>query len=262
MSVKFEGSSFAIVTGVTRGFGLSVCEEMCKSMEEGSVVVMVGRNEVKMNESAQKVKNVCSKNIQVAKVVFDLSNLAGIQSAVDQCFSSFDLSNYKNFFLVNNAATLGDTGPFTGFLDHQKVSNFFDLNLSSFLLFTSNVLNKIKPSKISNKFLVNITSLCALKPQTGCSMYCAAKSAREMLFKVVAGENPGLRVLSWSPGVMNTDMLDEWMCNKVGGEGVEFVKKVRDEGKCVGCDESAVKMLQVLKCGQFENGAHIDYYDV
>ena len=262
MSVKFEGSTFAIVTGVTRGFGLAVCEEMCKSMEEGSVIVMVGRNEVKMNESAQQVKKVCLKNVQIIKVVFDLSNLAGIQSAVDECFSSFDLLNYKNFFLVNNAATLGDTSPFTGFLDHQKVSDFFGLNLSSFLLFTSNVLNKIKSFKISNKFLVNITSLCALKPQTGCSMYCAAKSAREMLFKVVAGENPELRVLSWSPGVMNTDMLDEWMLNEVGGEGVEYVKKVREEGKCVVCNESALKMLQVLKGGHFENGAHVDFYDV
>ena len=264
--VKFEGSSLVIVTGVTSGLGLAICEEISKVVAEGSTVVMVGRNEFRMNHATEHIRNMIGEDrkIQVTRVLFDLSDLAGICGAVDECFSNVELSSYSNFFLFNNAANLGGTDPVVDILDHQKVADYFNLNVSSCLLFTSNVLSKIKSpkSKIPNKYLVNISSLFAVQPQPGCALYCAGKSARDMLFKVVAGENPDMRVLNWSPGPMPTKMLDECAQNEVGGEGTEFVRKLIKEKKCVPCGESALKMLRLLRSGEFENGAHVDVYDV
>lgn len=263
MSFKFEGSSYIIVTGVTSGLGLAICEEILKVVGDGSTIVMVGRNESRMNKAVEKVKScIQDRKVEVVKVVYDLSDLAGISGAVDRCFPNADVSNHNNFFLFNNAATLGGTDPVADMLDHQKVSDYFNLNVSSCILFTSNVLNKISKQGVKNKYLVNVSSLFAVQPQPGCGLYCAGKAARDMLFRVVSGENPDLRVLNWSPGPMPTKMLDECAENKVGGESTEFVRKLIREGKCVPCEESAVKMLKLLNGGEFENGAHIDVYDV
>jgi len=263
MSFKFEGSSYVVVTGVTSGFGLAVCGEVLKVVGDGSTIVMVGRNEDRMSGAVAKIRAACGgRKVDIVKVVYDLSHLAGIPEAVNQCFPDSDISNHDNFFLFNNAATLGGTDPVADVLDHRKVSDYFNLNVSSCLLFTSNVLNKISKQDVRNKYLVNVSSLFAVQPQSGCGLYCAGKAARDMLFKVISGENPELRVLNWSPGPMPTKMLDECAENKVGGESTEYVRKLIREGRCVPCEESAVKMLKLLSGGEFENGAHIDVYDV
>jgi sepiapterin reductase len=39
--------------------------------------------------------------------------------------------------------------------------------------------------------------------------HCVGKAARDMLFKVLAEEEPTIRVLSYAPGPLKTGMLDE-----------------------------------------------------
>lgn len=48
--------------------------------------------------------------------------------------------------------------------------------------------------------VVNISSLCALKPFKSWTLYCTGKAARDMMFKVLAVEEPDVRVLNYAPG--------------------------------------------------------------
>lgn len=54
--------------------------------------------------------------------------------------------------------------------------------------------------------VINISSLCAVEPFKSWGLYCTSKAGRNMLFRVLAAENPALRVLSYGPGPLNTDM--------------------------------------------------------
>lgn len=62
---------------------------------------------------------------------------------------------------------------------------------------------------------MNISSLCAREPFPSWALYCAAKAARDMLFRVLAVEEPGLRVLNYAPGEQSRSLL----LIPVGNEG-------------------------------------------
>jgi sepiapterin reductase len=57
--------------------------------------------------------------------------------------------------------------------------------------------------------LVNVSSLLGIKPAATFALYCGSKAARKMTTEVVALENPSIRVVSYSPGVMRTAMHGE-----------------------------------------------------
>lgn len=74
-----------------------------------------------------------------------------------------------------------------------------NLNLFSVTILTSAFLSEI-PDEGVDKVVINITSLAAVQPFSGLGYYCISKASREMFFKMLATENPSLRVLNYSPG--------------------------------------------------------------
>ena len=60
-------------------------------------------------------------------------------------------------------------------------------------------------SKVTVK-IINITSLCAVEPFKSWGLYCTSKAGRDMLFRVLAAEDPDVRVVSYSPGPLDTGM--------------------------------------------------------
>lgn len=89
---------------------------------------------------------------------------------------------------------------FVSLADAAEMNSYWALNLTSMLCLTSCVLRAFPDSPGLSRTVVNISSLCALQPFKGWTLYCAGKAAREMMFKVLASEEPGVRVLSYAPG--------------------------------------------------------------
>lgn len=54
--------------------------------------------------------------------------------------------------------------------------------------------------------VINISSLCAVQPFKSWGLYCAGKAGRDMLFKVLAAEEPNVTVLNYAPGPLDNDM--------------------------------------------------------
>lgn len=99
------------------------------------------------------------------------------------------------------SATLGDVSK--GFLnlnDPTEVNNYWAMNLTSTLCLTSGALKAFSDSPGLHRTVVNISSLCAQMPFKGWALYCAGKAARDMMFQVLAAEEPTVRVLSYAPG--------------------------------------------------------------
>lgn len=102
------------------------------------------------------------------------------------------------------SGTLGDVSKgFVDLADPAELNNYWALNLTSMLCLTSSILKAFPDSPGLSRTMVNISSLCALQPFKGWGLYCAGKAARDMMFQVLAAEEPSVRVLSYAPGRWN-----------------------------------------------------------
>lgn len=57
--------------------------------------------------------------------------------------------------------------------------------------------------------MINLTSLLAVQAFPSFSQYSVGKAAREAYFRSLALENKDVKVLSYSPGPVDTDMRGE-----------------------------------------------------
>lgn len=89
---------------------------------------------------------------------------------------------------------------FVNIANAAEVNSYWALNLTSMLCLTSSILKAFPDSPGLSRTVVNISSLCALQPFKGWTLYCAGKAARDMMFQVLAEEEPSVRVLNYAPG--------------------------------------------------------------
>ena len=81
-----------------------------------------------------------------------------------------------------------------------EVTSYMAFNLSSAVCLTAGVLAAFPRREGLRRTVVNVSSRCAVDPFPSWGLYCGGKAARDMMFKVLATEDPDLRVLSYSPG--------------------------------------------------------------
>lgn len=98
-------------------------------------------------------------------------------------------------------ASLGDVSRYTKtFTNMAEVDSYLSLNVSSSLCLTARILQAFPKRARLRRTVINISSVCALQPFPSWVLYCTGKAARDMMFRVLAAEEPELRVLSYSPG--------------------------------------------------------------
>lgn len=82
----------------------------------------------------------------------------------------------------------------------DEVNAYMSLNVSSALGLTAGILQAFPQRFGLTRTVVNISSICALAAKPSWVLYCTGKAARDMAFKVLAMEEPDVRVLTYSPG--------------------------------------------------------------
>lgn len=204
-------------------------------------------------------------------------------------------ANYRplhSAIMVHNAGALGDVS-----LTADKhcslvdLDEFFRLSLSSTIALNSRLIQALRPHCREELIVVNISSLCAIKPYRSMSLYCCAKAARDAFFAVLAAETSqsssssgsgggddgssgrqtadesqsslspcSIDVLSYAPGPLVTDMTRFVAENSADAEIREHFTKGR-QSVFLTCEQSAVRMMDVLKAKRYRSGQHVDYYD-
>lgn len=81
-----------------------------------------------------------------------------------------------------------------------EVDSYMAMNVSSVLCLTAGILQVFAAHVGLRRCIVNVSSLCALEPFPSWVLYCTGKAARDMMFRVLAKEEPELRVLNYAPG--------------------------------------------------------------
>ncbi|KHJ79253.1 hypothetical protein OESDEN_21105, partial [Oesophagostomum dentatum] len=130
--------------------------------------------------------------------------------------------------------------------------------------FNNLILEAITQEVAKNRFVVNITSLVAVQGFPSLTQYSVGKAAREAFFRGLAVEDDTIKVLSYSPGPVDTAM-HEIIAKESFDEGIRnaFTQNSSSEvhRTTLTPTQTVVKMLKYLEEDKFQSGARIDYFD-
>lgn len=86
-----------------------------------------------------------------------------------------------------------------------------------------------------------------------------------MYFRTLALEeienDAALTVLNYAPGPVQTEMTNEIELNAVATDIRETFKGLRVDKTILQPIDTTIKFLNVIEMGNYESGAHVDYYD-
>lgn len=180
----------ALITGGSRGFGYALAEEL---VDRGWSVAINGRDDERL---ARAAATLGERVTALPGDVRDARHRRELIDVVDR-WGSLDL-------LVNNASTLGAT-PLPG-LDRYPLDvlrDVFEVNVLAPLALTQALLTELRPARGT---IVNVSSDAAVEAYPGWGGYGASKAALDQVSSVLATEHPEIRVYSFDPGDMRTEM--------------------------------------------------------
>ncbi|CAH7129796.1 sepiapterin reductase [Phodopus roborovskii] len=261
MEVGRLGRTVCVLTGASRGFGRALAPLLARLLSPGSVLLLSARCDLALLQLEEELGEQ-HPGLRVVRAATDLGTETGVRQLLHTVRELPRPEGLQRLLLINNAGSLGDISK--GFLnvnDPAEVNNYWALNLTSMLCLTSGTLKAFSDSPGLSKTVVNISSLCALQPFKGWGLYCAGKAARDMLCRVLAAEEPSVRVLSYAPGPLDTDMQQLARETSKDPELRNRLQELKSKGELVDCGTSAQKLLNLLQEDAFQSGAHVDFYD-
>ncbi|MEM6884152.1 MAG: SDR family oxidoreductase [Verrucomicrobiota bacterium] len=182
----------ALVTGSGSGFGRAIA---CLLAEQGCRLVLVGRREEKLQETAELLGSDASPLIFAKDIASSMD--------VEDLVYEVQRETGQLHILVNNAGVFPENAPVqdTTVLDWD---NTIATNLRGPYL----LLRAFLPAMIENDYgrILNISA--PLKHYPGAAGYCASKSALDSLTKATAFENKARNILvnAVEPPFMDTEM--------------------------------------------------------
>ncbi|XP_018416699.1 PREDICTED: sepiapterin reductase-like [Nanorana parkeri] len=255
------GTVVCVITGASRGLGRSLAWELCPRVMPGSALLLVARTEQALRLLAEEL-TLQYPEIKVRWVAADLGTEDGVRRAVQAAQELNGRDTAQRVIIINNAGSMGDiTKSFVDFTDPLEVNRYFSFNVSSALCLTSSLLKVYRGRPGLQRLVVNVTSLAALQPFKSWTLYCAGKAAREMMFKVLAMEEPDVRVLIYAPGPLDNIMQDQVQSHTHDLEVRQHFITMKKSGQLVDCSVSAKKMMDILEEDTFKSGDHVDFFD-
>ena len=183
--------SVAIVTGASRGFGRAVALTLA---DRGWSLVLDARGERALREAAAALP--AGRVHAIAGDVADRDHRAALVSAAER-LGGLDL-------LINNASELGPSPlPELARYPVEELAQVYATNvLAPLALIRSALLLLVARAGT----IVNVSSDAGVEAYAGWGGYGSSKAALDHLSKVLAVEQPMLRVYAFDPGDMRTEM--------------------------------------------------------
>lgn len=183
-----------LVTGATGGVGQAVVKEFS---EHGETMVLLGRNEEKLEKLKEETENVA------ASISYDLENVRNIGTIFQECISQGIL--LKGLI---HCAGLNQGMP-VKINDVAAMERMMQINLFSFVEMGKYFSKKKYTSE--NSSIVAISSMAAIENARGMCMYSATKAALNSTVKTMAKEflSRKTRVNAILPGYLEKPMAEE-----------------------------------------------------
>ena len=182
----------ALVTGGSRGLGLVLVQALAA---RGWQVVTDGRDTLVLESALGGVPGVTT----IPGDVTDPGHRQALVDAVER-FAQLDL-------LVNNASFLGPSPqPRLGDYSLEILRRVYEVNVIAPVALMQMLLPTLRKS---GGIVLNVTSDAGVEAYPGWGGYGSSKAALEQASRVLAAEEPFLRVFWVDPGDMNTVMQQE-----------------------------------------------------
>lgn len=256
--IDFSRKALVLITGASKGIGRCIAVEISKNLAQGSILVLIARSEEGLEETksliyeVDRLLNVYTYSIDLAQAPFK-----DYEKIIDDVLKSAD--GCATGVIFHNAASTGEVVQTTDLTDMAVWRDYFNLNLFSVSVLNSIFIRKLQ-GVIERLVVVNVTSLCGRMPFKNLAMYGGGKAAREIFFKVLALEEPQVTVLNYSPGCVDTDMVDGILVKAQSDEVKESFRKIKDTS-ILTPEQTVTKLLSALETGGFKTGCVIDYFD-
>jgi NAD(P)-dependent dehydrogenase (short-subunit alcohol dehydrogenase family) len=190
MTRRLEGKT-AIITGASRGIGLSIAERL---VAEGARVCVTARNQEALDEAVATLGGA-EHAIAVAGKAHDTDHQANAVAKTMDAFGRVDL-------LVNNTGINPVYGRLVD-LDLDAARKIFEVNALAALSWVQQVHKAWLAD--NGGAVVNVSSVAGLKPAPGIGFYGATKAMLTHLTEELAVElGPGIRVNGVAPAVVKT----------------------------------------------------------
>lgn len=199
----------AIVTGASKGIGAGIAKHLAAA---GASVVV---NYASSREGADKVvAEITAAGGKAVAVQGDVSK----QADIDRLFAETKSVYGKLDVLVNNAGVY-EFAPLEA-VTEESFHRQFNLNVLGLLLTTQKAVAEFGDKGGS---VVNISSVAAIQPPAGASVYAATKGAVDVITKALAQElgPKKIRVNSLNPGMVETEGV-----HSAGFVGSDFYKQI------------------------------------
>ena len=181
----------AVITGASRGLGLAIAQELDR---RGWSLVLDARREADLDRAAATLTGGPHRVI-AGDVTDDWHRVALAEAALD--LGGADA-------LVNNASTLG-ASPLPSFADLDPET--YVAILAANVVAPMSLVRELLPQLRSHHGrIVNISSDAAVEPYETWGGYGSSKAALDHASRILAAEEPALRVYSLDPGDMRTHM--------------------------------------------------------
>lgn len=199
----------AIVTGASKGIGAGIAKHLAAA---GASVVV---NYASSREGADKVvAEITAAGGKAVAVQGDVSK----QADIDRLFAETKSAYGKLDVLVNNAGVY-EFAPLEA-VTEEAFHRQFNLNVLGLLLTTQRAVAEFGDNGGS---VVNISSVAAIQPPAGASVYAATKGAVDVITKALAQElgPKKIRVNSLNPGMVETEGV-----HSAGFVGSDFYNQI------------------------------------
>jgi sepiapterin reductase len=260
MSVEaLSGKVFLLITGASRGIGRQIAITFGSLLEKGSRMLLLARNKDALEEIA---KNLSSK-VKVCTISADSSKAtkSDLKGFISESLQGTTCNAFDRLIVVHN---VGTTGILPKVLNEMTDVNtwreYFDLNFFLPAVLNAVVMN-IFNNKTIKKTVINMSSFLGVAATKYYGDYCSVKAAREMYFKVFALENPDVNVLSYDPGVVDTDMTTKIYETVADPEAKMLVTVMRENKTELSTEQTVNRLVQVLKEHKYNSGDRVEYCD-
>jgi len=190
--------STAIVTGASRGLGRALSEGLAR---RGWSLIVDGRDATLLEQAHGRLWKLIPPGSHVLAIPGDVTDLEHRRALAGAAHALGGLD-----LLVCNAGVLGPS-PLPSLADFPVATlrELFEVYPVASLGLIQEVLPLLRAASDGGRVAL-ISSDVAVEGYPGWGGYGAAKAAQDQLAKVLAAEEPGLRVWAVDPGDLRTDM--------------------------------------------------------
>ena len=268
-TIDTMSSLLLVVSGASRGLGQAIATAFCEHATGLSRMraLLVARSEEGLAETQQRMKTAAAANnisLEDSIHIMDLANLDTLDENIDALLEqTATVNDYDRVVLVNNAGSLGHLGPLADMISLKDLQQSLDFNVTSSLWLS---IRFVKSMLNASCVVVNISSLCAIEPFPTMGVYCTGKAARDMFYKVWAkelGDASNVKLLNYAPGALATDMTGMLRhATQLDPSLQTFYRDAHESGELIPPSKTALRMVKLVWNNEFENGSHIDYWDL